>query len=439
MSGKPDIHKVLTNLGIASLNAIQEATLQSLPFKDLLLLSPTGSGKTVAFLLPLLHRLEPGQAGIQALVLAPSRELALQIERVFRNMQTGFKVTCCYGGHDMASETQALAPSPSVLIGTPGRILDHLQRQSITLQHCTQLVLDEFDKLLEFGFEEEMTSIVEQMPAVSFRTLTSATTAIELPDFLQWHDAHTLDFLEKDPVASRLHIRQVPVAGTDKSQALFQLLCTVQPAQALVFCNERETAEQVNRYLEEQGIYCECYHGGLEQQHRESALCKFRNGSVPYLVTTDLASRGLDIPDMGCVIHYDLPPHEETFVHRNGRTARVGNQGEVFILRSQARPLPSFIPPSLQALALSKTAPLPPAPLWATLFIGAGKKEKISKADIAGFLSKRGGLGREEIGLIEVKDHYAFVAVTRKAFSKTLKQIQGQKIKNIKARYQAAR
>lgn len=438
MPPNPQIAAALQALGIPSLNPMQEAALSAAQdHPGILLLAPTGSGKTLAFLLPLLQRLDTTQSAVQALIIAPSRELALQIEQVFRGLQSGFKSACFYGGHDMQTEIRSLSPAPAVLVGTPGRILDHLNRKTIDLRHCVHLVLDEFDKSLEMGFEEDMAAILGHLPHLQHRVLTSATAAVDIPSFVGLNNPWKLDFLGEG-TGSQLTILQVN-AGKDKLQALFQLLCTLQAAQALIFCNHRESAERTSAFLVQQGLVSECFHGGLDQRQRESALCKFRNGSAPYLVCTDLAARGLDIPEMECVIHYQLPLSREAFVHRNGRTARMGHSGTAYMLLAPDEHLPAFIEEQTGIQELSPRAALPPPPRWTTLFIGAGKKEKINKADIAGFLSKTGALPAQDVGLIEVKDHMAFVAVPRSAAGALLKRIEGRKIKNKKIRFQRAR
>jgi len=426
-------------LGITALNDIQEAALQaSTDAYNVQLIAPTGSGKTLAFLLPLLQRLEQEREGVQALIIVPSRELALQVEGVFRGMRSGFKISCCYGGHDVSTEIRSLSPAPAVLVGTPGRLLDHLDRGTVELHRCTSLVLDEFDKSLELGFETEMESILTHMPVVRHKMLTSATEAVAIPGFVGWTAPRKLDFLREDGIAPRLALRQVRAGHGGKEEALLQLLCTLHFPQALIFCNQRESAAQLSAFLNAHGVWSACFHGGMDQRQRESALCKFRNGSTPYLVTTDLAARGLDIPDMECVIHFQMPLQGEAFVHRNGRTARVDRLGTAYLLLAPAEPVPGFIDREPETQSLDPEAPLPPPPYWDTLFIGAGKKEKIGKADIAGFLAKTGGLPPCDIGLIEIKDHFAYAAVPRSGLAALLKHIRGKKIKNKSVRFQVA-
>ena len=431
---EPLIRKALHALGIASLNEVQQSMLTHFPTtENIVLLSPTGSGKTLAFLLPLLTRLNPEATGIQALIITPSRELALQIETVFRAIGSGWRVCCCYGGHDILTEKRSLLTPPALLIGTPGRLLDHLDHKNIDLGCTDTVILDEYDKIVEFGFHEELREITACMHGVKHRVLTSATETVEIPSFVGLSHPLVLNFLTPSD-STRLTTFRVEVAKGEKDDALYRLIATLQGAPTLVFCNFREKAEQISHFLHEKGVENECFHGGLEQDERERALCKFRNGSTYLLVSTDLASRGLDIPEIRCIIHCQLPSTEEAYTHRNGRTARVNATGTAFLLHSPDERLPEYIgEPELYTLSTSPTPPPPPE--WATLYIGRGKKEKLSKTDIVGFLCQKGKLTVEEIGRIELKDYHAFVAIKRGKIKPLLSRIRDEKIKNKKTTF----
>ena len=400
--------------------------------KDIILLSPTGSGKTLAFLIPVLQRLVTGNGKVQALVLTPSRELALQIDQVFRTMNTGLKVSCCYGGHKMSIEQNNLVEPPAILIGTPGRILDHISRGNFTTEGIHTLVLDEFDKSLELGFREEMSSIIQTLSAVHKRILTSATRAAEIPAFTGIEDPYVLDYLNENLPPEGLTCNIVKSDHKDKLSALFQLLCHLGGESTLVFCNHRDAAKRVSESLTDSQVVNEYFHGGLEQHIRERVLGKFRNGSCNILVCTDLASRGLDIPDVKHVIHYHLPSNEEGYIHRNGRTARMNAEGDSYLILSEDESVPAYIKDELKILALPDDRILPPKPLWGTLYIGKGKKDKLNKVDIVGFLTQKGQLKKEEIGLIEVKDFFAYVAIKRTKIRELLKVVRDEKIKNKK-------
>ena len=430
----------LDNLGITELNEMQQSTLRHFAKKDhLILLSPTGSGKTLAFLLPIIHQLNPAITDkVQAIILVPSRELALQIETVFKSLKTGFKVNCCYGGHPMSIEKNNFLHPPALLIGTPGRLVDHIERKNLNLDGITTLVIDEFDKSLEFGFEEDMKFIISQLPYLKKKILTSATNAIEIPDFVQMEDITTLNFLGKKSADSKLVVKKV-VADKSLMDTLFQLLCTLGSGSTLVFCNFKEKVEEVSVYLHERGIDNAYFHGGLEQIDREKALTKFRNGSVQILVTSDLASRGLDVPEIKNIIHVQLPPHEEAFTHRNGRTARMNADGMAFIMAEKSESYPSYIDRKMEAFEVNLKAKIPAPPTWTTLYFGKGKKNKLNKVDIVGFLSHKGHLKKDEIGLIEVKDFFSYAAIKTSEIKEVLKKIKDEKIKNMSTKIEVCK
>lgn len=427
------IKKTLQSLGIEALNPMQLSAIDAIKkHKDIILLSPTGSGKTLAFLLPLMKTLELNENKVQALVLTPSRELAIQIEQVFKAMNTGFKVSCCYGGHKMSIEKNNLIEAPALLIGTPGRILDHISRGNFNTESIHTLILDEFDKSLELGFQAEMSAIIETLGSVKKRILTSATKALEIPEFTGIIEPFVLDYLVEHKVPEGLTCHVVKSVHKDKLSALFQLLCHLGGESTLVFCNHREAAQRVSDSLTDSEVVNEYFHGGLEQHIRERVLGKFRNGSCNILVCTDLASRGLDIPDVKHVIHYHLPANEEGYIHRNGRTARMHAAGDSYLILSEEEKVPAYIKDELITIELPEERILPPNPLWGTLYIGKGKKDKLNKVDIVGFLMQKGKLKKEEIGLIEVKDFFSYVAVKRNKIRELLKEVRNEKIKNKK-------
>ncbi len=432
---------ILSNLKIESLNPMQEASLEANKQHDnVLLLSATGSGKTLAFLLPILQLLDASNKQTQALIIVPSRELAQQIEDVFRRMATGFKITSCYGGHKRETEENNLIEPPALLVGTPGRLADHIRRGSITLQSITTLVLDEFDKSLELGFQEEVSFIVGSLPSIQKRILTSATEAVEVPIFIGLKDAVRLHFLSEDKtIDNKLILQKVSSPESDKVDTLFKLICHLGSRPTIVFCNHRESVNRTSDLLAQKGIVNEFYHGALEQQERDSALCKFRNGTVNVLITTDLASRGLDIPNIRFIIHYHLPATEDVYIHRNGRTARMDASGTAILILSPSETMPPFITDTIEELIVPESVSLPEKPKWTTLFIAAGKKDKVNKIDIVGFLSNKGQLKKEDIGLIEVKDFFSFVAVRKTKVGEALQLIRNEKIKNKKVKIEVAK
>ncbi|MDQ2718547.1 MAG: DEAD/DEAH box helicase [Bacteroidota bacterium] len=434
------IENILTNLKIDELNEIQLAALEAdKKNEDIILLAATGSGKTLAFLLPILENIEADNKNTQALIVVPSRELAIQIEQVFKTMGTGNKITSTYGGHKRETEENNLVQPPAVIVGTAGRLCDHIRRGNITVDSITTLVLDEFDKSLELGFLEEMEFIIDSLKNLHKKILTSATDAVEIPGFIGLKDPVRINFLTPGGETEGLAIKTVFSQDKDKSQTLFKLMCYLGNRSTIIFCNHREAVERTSSLLSEKGIYNEFYHGGMEQQERDSALSKFRNGTTNVLITTDLASRGLDIANIRYIVHYHLPHTEDAFTHRNGRTARMEASGTAILILSEEEKLPAYTNSEVEKIILPKDDVLPEKPKWATLFIAAGKKDKINKIDIVGFLSNRGELKKEDIGLIEVKDFFSFVAIKKTKMNNLLHLIKDHKIKNKKVKMEVAK
>lgn len=418
---------------------MQEASLEANTSHDaVVLLADTGSGKTLAFLLPVAQLLDKTKPVCQALIVVSSRELALQIEQVFKKMSTGFKITCCYGGHLRETEENNLKQAPALIVGTPGRLADHIRRGNIVTTGIETLVLDEFDKSLEQGFEAEMLFIIQSLPSLKKRILTSATEAVEIPEFVGLKEPVKLNFLTGKK-SEALAVQMVRSADADKLKTLFQLICTLGNRSTIVFCNQREFVEEVSLFLKDKGIVNVFYHGAMEQQERDVALCKFRNGSSNFLITTDLAARGLDIPNIRYIIHYQLPTTQESFIHRNGRTARMEASGTAILLLAPHETVPAYIQPEPIEMNVSANAPLPAKPDWTTFYVSAGKKDKVNKIDIVGFLTNKGRLKKDDIGLIEVKDFFSFVAIRKANAGTTLQLIKEERIKNKKVKIDVAK
>jgi len=432
------IKKALENLKISTLNEMQHAALNADNSRDIILLAPTGSGKTLAFLLPLLGVLDADVPFVQALILVPSRELALQIEQVFKNMATGIKVNCFYGGHSTKIENNSLSEPAALVIGTPGRIAHHLRKESFSTDKIKTLILDEFDKSLEFGFQEDMAYIIRQLPALKKRVLTSATKMQDIPAFTGVKNPVEIDFLHNKLNTPDLKLKAVVTEAADKLEALFSLVCKIGDKSTLIFCNHRDAVERISELLWRQGLLHDIFHGGMEQEDRERALLKFRNGSYRILITTDLASRGLDIPEIENVIHYQLPHNQEAFVHRNGRTARMHAKGTSYLILAPNE-LPLYLKQMPEIEELPAKNVIPKATPWATLYIAAGKKDKINKVDIVGLLLKKGELNKEDLGLIEVLDHTSYAAVKSNKIMKVVDMIKAEKIKNKKVKIEVSR
>ncbi len=434
MEFEQTLQKTLSHLGIPTLNTMQETALPAIQnHPNVTLLAPTGSGKTLAFLLPILKLLKADTPGVQCLILSPTRELGIQIERVWQKMSTGFKVNTCYGGHSMQTETQNLSQPPALLIGTPGRILEHINRKTFALKGIRILVLDEFDKSLSMGFQEQMKDIIKGLQFLEKRILVSATDKLSIPAFTGITQPKVLNFNKSaEKSTDGLVIKRVMSPEEDKSETLFRLLCHLGSEPTLIFCNQRDSTEMVRDSLSGMGIASTCFHGGMEQPEREKTLVQFRNGSILYLVASDLAARGLDIPEVKNVVHFETPLKQNDFLHRNGRTARMHSEGTAYLLMHPEEPIPVYLPEPPRLLELPPADTLPEPSPWITLYISGGKKDKLSKMDIVGFFSKKGSLQKEDIGKIEVMDFMSFVAVKKDVVGGLLKAIQSEKMKGKK-------
>ncbi len=422
---------ILQKLGIEKLNPMQEeAKLAIHSTSDTILLSPTGTGKTLAFLLPVIAELDQKSTEIQVLILVPSRELAIQIEQVTREMGTGYKTNAVYGGRAFSKDKLDLKHTPAILIGTPGRIADHIRRGTFSVNQIDTLILDEFDKSLEIGFETEMLEIISSLPTIKKRILTSATQGVEIPSFVGLTKPIYIDYLGEE--TSKLQLKTILSPEKDKLQTLVKILCHIGNQPGIVFCNFKDTIQRVSEFLTKNNISHGCFYGGMEQKDRERALLKFRNNTHQLIIATDLAARGIDIPKLKFIIHYHLPLKKEEFTHRNGRTARMHNEGTAYIIKWEKEELPEFIVDS-EIIEL-KEAPTPTASNWKTLFISGGRKDKISKGDIVGLLFKQGNLNKDQIGMIELKQDCAFVAVNVSKLNPLLLKLDNNRLKKKKVR-----
>ncbi len=437
-------YEILSHLDIDTLNGMQQEMHEACRKHDnVVLLSPTGSGKTLAYLIPLVNDIDTKQDSVQALVLVPSRELAMQTAKVLKDMNCGVRGVAVYGGRPAMDEHRTIkGVLPHVIIGTPGRVLDHLKKENFSPALINRLVIDEFDKSLELGFQDEMSEVLAFLTSVRSRLLLSATDCPQIPLFVGTdNDAYRLDFLDDtEQIPDRIEVQVVRSAVKDKLECLGALLCERGQQSSLVFVGFRESVDRVTKYLSQQGFCVSAFHGGMDQPDRERALFRFTSGACNVMVCTDLASRGLDIPEIDNVIHYHLPMDEQAYVHRNGRTARWDAVGNAFIILGPEEYLPEFIEGDLaeyeiaqQTVSAMKSGKFAvPQPKWESFYIGRGKKDKLSKGDIAGFMMKIGGLDKEELGRIEVRDHCAYVSVMRSRVRELVLRIRGQKIKGMK-------
>ncbi len=429
---KTNIPTLLKNLGFQTLKPMQEAMLSaSSKNPNILLLAPTGSGKTLAYLLSILSNID-NKPGVQALLLAPTRELVLQIENVLKRMKLPWKVNACYGGHKFSIERQNFTSPPTILIGTPGRIEDHIRRGTFNPKTISRIVFDEFDKALEFGFSKQMEAILKEIPNCKGKLLVSATQATEIPEYLQLNTIHTVDFSEEEK--GTIKSQQITTLIDEKTEGLLQLLKSFGTNKnAIVFSNHRDACDRICDYLDEHEVVYSIFHGGLEQPQRELELLKFRNGSSRILIATDIAARGIDIPELDAVVHYQMPNIESTFVHRNGRTARMKSSGRSILIRSENDALPSYLKETPALLNL-KTYDAIEDPEWITFYVGKGKKDKVNKMDLVGFFLQFDFVSKTDLGLIEVKDFSAYIAIKRNKSKRLLAVSRNLKIKNKKAK-----
>ena len=433
-----ELKKILSKLGIESLNEMQQQAIKTIQGSDddVVILSPTGSGKTFAYLLPLIQKIDSAFDEVQAVVIVPGRELALQSQTVLKDMGSGLRSMALYGGRATMDEHRQMRDvQPQIVFATPGRLNDHLAKRNITATFIKYVVIDEFDKCLEMGFRDEMSSILQKLRRVRQHILLSATDAPEIPNFVRMSRTKRINFLkEDDQVPARVTIYQVHSPSKDKLETLSALLRTVGDESSVVFLNYRDSVERTASFLKENGFTVSAFHGGLEQQEREDALYKFSNGSANILVCTDLASRGLDIPDIRHIIHYQLPLGEDGYVHRVGRTARWDATGNTYFILGPEENIPEYVDGEPADYQLPPVEQLPPPvpPRMVTLYIGKGKQDKISKGDIVGFLCKIGGASKEDIGRIDVKERYAYVAIRKEMVKQVLRQTNGERIKKVK-------
>ena len=426
-----DQEAILAKLNIYELNPMQEQAIKVIKENtNIILLSPTGTGKTLAFSLPLINSLDPTSKEIQALILVPSRELAIQIEQVIRSMGSGYKVNAVYGGRPMSKDKIELKHTPAILIGTPGRVADHFSNDRFSKNNIKTIILDEFDKSLEVGFEYEMRGIINELPSINKRILTSATQGVEIPDFVGLDSPETINYLGKS--VSKLKVKTVISPAKNKLNTLLHLLNHIGNHQGIIFCNLKDSIQKVSSFLESKNMSHGCFNGGMEQKDRERSLIKFRNGTNQILIATDLAARGIDIPEMKYIIHFQLPLSKEEFTHRNGRTARVSTKGTAYVLKWKEERLPEFIgtPPveDISKQSIRKSV------FWETLFISGGRKDKISKGDIAGMFFKLGKLTKDQLGIIELKQDCAFVAVPATIASHLAENLNNTRLKKKKVR-----
>ena len=427
----PIIKHALHKLKIDTLNEMQSESFDVISKeKETVLTSPTGTGKTLAFLLPLISLIDTQYDGVQLMIVVPTRELGIQIEQVVRTMATGYKTNVVYGGRPISKDKIELKHTPTILIGTPGRLADHVRRETFDCDKVRFLVLDEFDKSLEIGYDDDMAEILGDLRYVEKKVLTSATANIDIPRFVRLDHPHTLSYHDKGGASLDLKVFISP--EKDKLETLYNALSHIGNKTGIIFCNYKDSIDRVSQFLNSKNVPHGIFHGGMEQVDRERALIKFRNGTHQLLLSTDLASRGIDIPDLSFIIHYHLPHHKHEFVHRNGRTARMKSDGSAYIISWEGEELPEFIKnPTEEKITEANELE---GSQWHTVFISGGRKDKISKGDIAGLFIKQGNVEPNDLGMIELKQDCAFVAINSTYPEGVIEKVNNTKLKKKKVR-----
>jgi ATP-independent RNA helicase DbpA len=417
--------------------------------RDLIGQSQTGSGKTVAFSVPLLQSVDLQTRALQALVLCPTRELSAQVARELRKLGRalpGLQVLVLAGGEPVRGQAAALERGVHMVVGTPGRVVDHLQRRTLELHQLRSVVLDEADRMLDMGFADEMEQILDALPGTRQTILFSAT----FPENIEALSRKYQRKPERITITAAVHeslaiVEQViTVEPADKLAALRGTLAEHAHESALIFANMKASVAEIERALSKVGMSVACLHGDLEQRDRDAVLARFRNASVRVLIATDVAARGIDVEALDLVVNYDLPPKPENYVHRIGRTGRAGKQGFAISYASPresaklaaieeltGRPL-SRVPfkpgarldPALAGQELAREAKM------TTLKIGGGRKQKVRPGDILGALTgEAGGLAGSDVGKIEIHDNFSYVAVATSASRAALKSLSIGRIK----------
>lgn len=443
----PALAQGLDALGYTSMTPIQAQALPAiLDGRDVIAQAPTGSGKTAAFGLGLLHRIDASIVRTQALVLCPTRELADQVGKQLRKLATGIpnlKLSILCGGIPLGPQLASLAHEPHVVVGTPGRIQELVQKQALSLSGVRTLVLDEADRMLDMGFEDAIRDLVKRTPKDRQGLLFSAT----FPDAIRALGTAMLRnpievSVEGGAEPPTIELLFFEVEPERKAPMLAALLLNYRPASCVVFCNMRKDTEEVVGSLTHYGFSALALHGDMEQRDREETLVRFANRSCSVLVASDVAARGLDVEDLGAVVNYDLPSDADTYLHRIGRTGRAGREGLALSLCTPAdMPRESAIALRLgKSLRYERMAPLTgrpsgvsPAPM-ATLRIDAGRTDKLRPGDIVGALTGEAGLKVEAIGKIDVYPTRSYVAIARGQADTALARLRSGKIKGRKFR-----
>jgi len=445
---------VLEELGFDTPTSIQALAIPHvLDGSDLIGQSCTGSGKTVAFALPLLQRVSLGQRGLFALVLCPTRELCKQVAREFRKLgrkHAGLSVAILCGGEPLAPQADRLRRGAHLAVGTPGRVIDHLTRRTINVAHVKSVVLDEADRMLDMGFQPAVEEIMRALPQPRQTLLFSATFPESIRRLSEAYQVNPITIGQSGESPSAPEIQQLAIAAnaSNKPTALVQVLQRCPFDSALIFANLKTTVVAVRTFLSQLGVSVDALHGDLEQFDRDRVMAKFRNGSTRVLVATDVAARGIDLESLDLVVNFDLPAQPDDYVHRIGRTGRAGRQGRaVSLFESHEHPKleaikAQFSSVPFETLCIEPSEDPPPIaqsldrdPPMSTLRISAGRKDKLRPGDIVGALTcEAAGFLASEIGKIETHDRFTYVAIARPLMDRALMTLREGPIKGKKFR-----
>ena len=441
----------LNQLGYKTMTDIQAMSLpETLKGKDLIGKAKTGSGKTASFSIPMLLKLNPRYFGTQGLVLCPTRELATQVAAEIRKLaryQANIKVITLCGGQPIGPQIGSLEHGAHIVVGTPGRIKDHLRKGTLRLESIETFVLDEADRMLDMGFFDEISHIASFMPRKKQTLLFSATFPPDIEKFSKEFQ-HKPVSIEVESSHSQRNIEQafykVEKGVEHKNKGLVRVLRNFQPKQAIVFCNTKQTCNDVADYLKQCGYLALSLQGDMDQRERDLTLVRFANQSAHILVATDVAARGIDIAGLDAVVNYDLPRDPEVYVHRIGRTGRAGESGHAFSLYLGSEKMKYDLINSMQTetieiLAidtLKEHGPRPDKTEMVTLGIDSGKKHKLRPGDILGALTRDVGIPGNSVGKINIFDFVSYVAVKRSEARAALNGLNSGKIKgkNIRVR-----
>lgn len=446
----PELLQVVQELGYEEMTPIQAASIPLiLDGKDIIGQSKTGSGKTAAFALPILNTLDLENRNIQALILCPTRELATQVVGEFRKLgrrYEGLQILSLTGGQTGREQAQAMERGVHIAVGTPGRVLDHLNRERMDLNDIATLVLDEADKMFDMGFAAEIKAILKQLPMKRQTLFFSATFPEEIQDLSRRYQKNPLKIIVEDAAETGTSIEQIVYDSSEsqKSDTLMRVLQQHPAKSTIIFCNTKAAVNELAERIAEYKVSVAALHGDLEQRERDRVMATFRNGSTAILVATDVAARGLDIDHLEQVINFDLPAQAETYVHRIGRTGRAGREGRAITIASPVDTMRllefeklsggAFLRPTLGFKNQHGLNPFAHQSAMKTLSISGGRKDKLRPGDILGALTnKEGGtLTGADIGKIEIHDHISYVAISSSMVDTALEKLRTGKIKGQK-------